>query len=89
MALRENRVWGVKERLYERMLPQASDAQLARLLQSAHVVDGIVKGLKASRLATGRLAGAVAPGAAAVPPGARSRCPAPCGPCLSTAVSHR
>ena len=46
MALRENRVWGVKERLYERLLPQASDAQLARLLQSAHVVDGIVKGLK-------------------------------------------
>ncbi len=46
MALRENRVWGAKERLYERLLPQASDAQLARLLQSAHVVDGIVKGLK-------------------------------------------
>jgi len=46
MALRENRIWGVKERLYERLLPQASDAQLARLLQSAHVVDGIVKGLK-------------------------------------------
>ena len=46
MALRENRVWGVKERLYQRLLPQASDAQLARLLQSAHVVDGIVKGLK-------------------------------------------
>ena len=47
MALRENRIWGNKERLYERLLPQASDAQLARLLQSAHVVDGIVKGLKA------------------------------------------
>ena len=46
MALRENRVWGAKERLYQRLLPQASDAQLARLLQSAHVVDGIVKGLK-------------------------------------------
>ena len=46
MALRENRIWGAKERLYERLLPQASDAQLARLLQSAHVVDGIVKGLK-------------------------------------------
>jgi DNA polymerase-3 subunit delta len=39
-------VWGVKERLYERILPRASDAQLARLLQSAHQVDGIVKGLK-------------------------------------------
>ncbi len=46
MALRENRVWGAKERLFERILPRASDAQLARLLQSAHLVDGIVKGLK-------------------------------------------
>lgn len=46
MALRENRVWGAKERLFERLLPQASDAALARLLQSAHQVDGIVKGLK-------------------------------------------
>ena len=46
MALRENRIWGPKERLFERILPQASDAALARLLQAAHVVDGIVKGLK-------------------------------------------
>ena len=46
IALRENRVWGAKERLFERILPRASDAQLARLLQSAHLVDGIVKGLK-------------------------------------------
>ena len=46
MALRENRVWGAKERLFERILPRASDAALARLLQSAHLVDGIVKGLK-------------------------------------------
>ena len=46
MALRENRIWGPKERLFERILPKASDAALARLLQSAHVVDGIVKGLK-------------------------------------------
>ena len=46
MALRENRVWGAKERLYERILPKASDAALAQLLQSAHIVDGIVKGLK-------------------------------------------
>ncbi len=46
MALRENRIWGAKEKLYERILPKASDAALARLLQSAHVVDGIVKGLK-------------------------------------------
>ena len=46
MALRENRIWGAKERLYERLLPQVSDAQLARLLHAAHTVDGIVKGLK-------------------------------------------
>ena len=46
MALRENRVWGPKERLFERILPRFSDATAARLLQSAHVVDGIVKGLK-------------------------------------------
>ena len=46
MALRENRVWGAKERLFERVVPRVSDAAAARLLQSAHVVDGIVKGLK-------------------------------------------
>ena len=46
MALRENRVWGPKERLFERILPNVGDAALARLLQSAHIVDGIVKGLK-------------------------------------------
>ena len=46
MALRENRIWGSKERLFERILPRATDAPLARLLQSAHTVDGIVKGLK-------------------------------------------
>jgi DNA polymerase III subunit delta len=46
MALREQRIWGTKERLFERVLPKLSDATLAELLQSAHVVDGIVKGLK-------------------------------------------
>ncbi len=46
MALRENRVWGVKEKLFERVLPQISDGTLANLLQAAHKVDGIVKGLK-------------------------------------------
>ena len=46
MALRENRVWGPKERLMERLLPRVSDAQAAQLLQSAHTVDGIVKGLR-------------------------------------------
>ncbi len=46
MALREQRVWGNKERLFERVLPRLNDASLAHLLQSAHLVDGIVKGLK-------------------------------------------
>ena len=46
MALREQRVWGVKERLFERVLPRLSDASLASLLHAAHQVDGIVKGLK-------------------------------------------
>ena len=46
MALREQRVWGVKERLFERVLPRLSDTALAQLLQAAHQVDGIVKGLK-------------------------------------------
>jgi DNA polymerase-3 subunit delta len=48
MALRENRIWGNKERLFERVLPRLSSAAMADLLQSAHLVDGIVKGLKQS-----------------------------------------
>jgi len=46
MALRENRVWGAKEKLFERVLPQIGDTTLANLLHAAHKVDGIVKGLK-------------------------------------------
>lgn len=46
VALRENRIWGNKERLFERVLPRISTRQLTHLLQSAHLVDGIVKGLK-------------------------------------------
>ncbi len=46
MALREQRIWGVKERLYERVLPLLTETVLANLLQAAHQVDGIVKGLK-------------------------------------------
>ncbi len=46
MALREQRVWGIKERLYERVLPRLTPAMLAELLHAAHLVDGIVKGLK-------------------------------------------
>ena len=46
MALREQRVWGPRERLFERVLPRMSQARLNGLLQAAHQVDGIVKGLK-------------------------------------------
>ena len=46
MALREQRVWGLKERLFERALPRLTSTMLDNLLHSAHLVDGIVKGLK-------------------------------------------
>ncbi|MGJ7511063.1 DNA polymerase III subunit delta [Variovorax sp. GT1P44] len=46
MALRENRIWGPRERAFERVLPRLDDRALARMLRAAHVVDGIVKGLK-------------------------------------------
>ena len=46
LALRENRVWGLKEQLYARVLPQLTLPALAKLLEAAHQVDGIVKGLK-------------------------------------------
>ncbi len=46
MALREQRIWGLRERLFERVLPRLSENQLAQLLHAAHLVDGIVKGLK-------------------------------------------
>ncbi len=46
MALREQRVWGAKEKLVERAMPRLDGALLARWLQDAHTVDGIVKGLK-------------------------------------------
>ncbi|MDE2605709.1 MAG: DNA polymerase III subunit delta [Burkholderiales bacterium] len=47
MALREQRVWGLKEKLFERALPRLSATTLDNLLHGAHLVDGIVKGLKA------------------------------------------
>jgi DNA polymerase-3 subunit delta len=46
MALRENRVWGVKEKLYERVLPSLNESALARLLDAAQACDGLVKGLR-------------------------------------------
>ena len=46
MALREQRVWGPRERLFERAVPQLSEPQLARLVAAASLCDGICKGLK-------------------------------------------
>jgi DNA polymerase-3 subunit delta len=46
MALRENRVWGVKERLFERAVPLLTDNGIAALLEAAQVCDGLVKGLR-------------------------------------------
>ena len=46
MALREQRVWGPREKRFERVLPRLSLVQLGQWLQDAHTVDGIVKGLK-------------------------------------------
>jgi DNA polymerase III subunit delta len=47
MALQEARVWGIKQRLYERILPRLTALDASNLLHAAHQVDGIVKGLKA------------------------------------------
>ena len=47
MALRELRFWGVKERLFERIVPQMPAPAVDRLLWAAHQVDGIVKGWRA------------------------------------------
>lgn len=46
LALKEARVWGLKERLFERVLPQMAEHQVAHLLDAASVCDGICKGLK-------------------------------------------
>jgi DNA polymerase III subunit delta len=46
MALREARVWGAKERLFERILPKLDAATVAELLAAAQVCDGLVKGLR-------------------------------------------
>ena len=45
MALKELRVWGVKEKLFERLLPRLTEGHLNALIKAAHEVDGIVKGL--------------------------------------------
>ena len=46
LALRENRVWGLRERLFERALPLLTEHALAALVEAAQVCDGLVKGLR-------------------------------------------
>jgi DNA polymerase III subunit delta len=46
MALREQRIWGLKEKRFERVLPRLDVSDLALWVRHAHVVDGIVKGLR-------------------------------------------
>jgi len=46
MALREARVWGAKERLFERILPSLRPSQLDGLLQAVQQLEGICKGLR-------------------------------------------
>src|SRR3982750_2926238 len=46
LALREARVWGAKERVFERAVALMSESTLAHLLDAAHVCDGLMKGLK-------------------------------------------
>ncbi len=46
LALREARVWGQREKLFERALPLLSAPALDGLVRAASVCDGLVKGLK-------------------------------------------
>jgi DNA polymerase-3 subunit delta len=46
LALREARVWGAKERVFERAVTLLSELALAHLLEAAHICDGLVKGLR-------------------------------------------
>jgi DNA polymerase-3 subunit delta len=46
LALKEARAWGVKEKLFERVVPVVDATQLAMLVQAASICDGLVKGLR-------------------------------------------
>jgi DNA polymerase-3 subunit delta len=46
MALREARVWGPKERLFERIVPGLRSADITLLVEAAQICDGLVKGLR-------------------------------------------
>ncbi len=46
LALREARVWGQREKLFERALPLLTPPVLDQLVRAASICDGLVKGLK-------------------------------------------
>jgi DNA polymerase-3 subunit delta len=46
MVMRDARVWGEKEPLFERLLPRIDDSALARLVHAASICDGLIKGLR-------------------------------------------
>jgi len=46
MALKEQRLWGPKEKKFERAAPRVTLAQTEQWVQDAHVLDGLCKGLK-------------------------------------------
>jgi DNA polymerase-3 subunit delta len=46
LALREARLWGLKEKLFERAVPQFATHQVQHLVEAANVCDGLVKGLR-------------------------------------------
>jgi DNA polymerase-3 subunit delta len=46
MAMREARVWGARERLFERALPRLTPAMATRLVGAASECDGVLKGLR-------------------------------------------
>ncbi len=45
VVLKEERIWGPKERLFQQAIPKWSLEQLRHSLQAAHILDGIIKGL--------------------------------------------
>ena len=46
LAVKDARVWGAKEKLFERVLPLLDATAIAALLDAASICDGICKGLK-------------------------------------------
>jgi DNA polymerase-3 subunit delta len=46
VALQEARVWGARQRLFERLLPGLPAHTLAHLVEAASICDGLVKGLR-------------------------------------------